>query len=224
MNRSAAIFCDFDGTVSRRDVGYALFHHFSGGRNDALLPAWKSLQMSSRECLTAEAAMVTGTREEIAHFLQSFEIDPGFVAFERTCRQNDVPLSILSDGLDLYIHPILARNGLGHLQVMSNIGRFTSHGLEIEFPWNNTSCTRCGCCKGERMAEFRESRGANPVRLAFIGDGYSDICAVAQADLLIAKKDLAKYCSERAIAYTPFDNFTEVAQILVDNGYLLRDD
>jgi 2-hydroxy-3-keto-5-methylthiopentenyl-1-phosphate phosphatase len=74
------------------------------------------------------------------------------------------------------------------------------------------------------MAEFRQSRSHTEVRLAFIGDGYSDICAVTQADLLIAKKDLALYCSERGIAYTPFDNFTEVAQILVDHGYLLRDD
>jgi 2,3-diketo-5-methylthio-1-phosphopentane phosphatase len=223
MNKSTAIFCDFDGTIARRDVGYSLFHHFSGGRNDALLPAWKSLQMSSRECLTTEAAMVKGTRDEIENFLQSFEIDPGFVAFEQLCRQNDVPLSVVSDGLDLYIHPILGRNGLGHLQVMSNIGRFKGHGLEIEFPWHNTSCTRCGCCKGERMAEFRRGRGDSPVRLAFIGDGYSDICAVAQADLLIAKKDLALYCSERGIAYTPFDNFADVAQILVDNEYLQRD-
>lgn len=168
--------------------------------------------------------MVRGTRDEIEKYLQSFEIDSGFVAFEQLCRQNNVSLTVISDGLDLYIHPILGRNGLGHLKVMSNIGRYTANGLEIEFPWHNSGCARCGCCKGERMAEFRQGRDRTEVRLAFIGDGYSDICAIEQADLLIAKKDLARYCAERGIAYTPFDNFTEVAQILVDNGYLFRDD
>jgi 2,3-diketo-5-methylthio-1-phosphopentane phosphatase len=224
MKTATAIFCDFDGTIARRDVGYAMFHHFSGGRNDALLPAWKSLQISSRECLSAEAAMVQGSREEIESFLAPFEIDPGFARFEQLCRNNQTPLFIVSDGLDLYIHPILGRNGLGHLPVMSNIGRLNGNGLEIEFPWDNASCTRCGCCKGERMAEFRRNRDNTPVRLAFVGDGYSDICAIEQADLLIAKKDLARYCAERGIPFTPFDNFTEVAQILVDNGYLLNDD
>ncbi len=224
MNSSVAIFCDFDGTVSRRDVGYAMFHHFSGGRNDALLPAWKSLEMSSRECLTAEAAMVEGSADEIQAFLSQFDIDPHFQIFERLCVKNSVPLHILSDGLDLYINPILRRNDLGHLPVMANIGRLNGHGLEIEFPWTNTECKRCGCCKGERMAEYRQSQGEMSVRLAFVGDGYSDVCAVTQADLLIAKKDLAKFCTERKIPFVPFDNFADVAQILVDNGYLRRDD
>jgi 2,3-diketo-5-methylthio-1-phosphopentane phosphatase len=223
MKSATAIFCDFDGTISRRDVGYALFHHFSGGRNDSLLPAWKNLQMSSRECLSAEAAMVSGSAEEIHQYLAQFDLDHGFAAFEQLCVRNEVPVHILSDGLDLYINQILHRNGLGHLPVMSNIGRLNGSGLEIEFPWDNTSCTRCGCCKGERMAEYRAERTDTPVRLAFVGDGYSDICAVREADLLLAKKDLAVYCTERKIPFVPFDNFADVSEILIDNGYLRRD-
>jgi 2-hydroxy-3-keto-5-methylthiopentenyl-1-phosphate phosphatase len=77
------VFCDFDGTISRRDVGYSLFHHFSKGQNELLLPDWKSGKMSSRECLTREAAMVHASSDEIFAFLEQFEIDPGFVQFEQ---------------------------------------------------------------------------------------------------------------------------------------------
>ena len=222
MVHQAAIFCDFDGTISRRDVGYSMFHHFSGGRNDALLPAWKSLRMSSRDCLLAEAAMVTASKEEILRFIEPFEIDPGFVAFEQLCRANRVPLFVISDGLDFYINAILSRAGLGHLPVMSNKGHLNGQGIVITFPWINHSCTRCGNCKGERMAEFRLDHDGEGHHLVFIGDGYSDICAVTQADLLLAKKDLAHYCREQDIAHIPFADFFEVADILVRHGYVQR--
>ncbi len=222
MVHPTAVFCDFDGTISRRDVGYSMFHHFSGGRNDALLPDWKSLRMSSRECLLAEAAMVTASRDEILRFIEPFEIDPGFVAFERLCRVNQVPLFVISDGLDFYINTILGRAGLGHLPVMSNTGHLNGHGIEITFPWTNHSCTRCGNCKGERMAEYRLDHDGAGRQLVFVGDGYSDICAVTQADLLLAKKDLAHYCREKDIAHIPFADFFEVADILVRHEYLQR--
>lgn len=215
-----AIFCDFDGTISRRDVGYNMFHHFSGGKNDSLLPAWKSLQMTSRECLSAEAAMVRASREEILAYIEPFEIDPGFAAFERQCRRQDVPLIVVSDGLDFYIKAILGRHGLAHLQVMCNTGVLNGHGIQIQFPWDNRSCMRCGNCKGERMAEYRVTNQDHPPRLVFVGDGYSDICAIAQADLLLAKKDLARHCAERQIEHIPFADFHEVADILVRHGYL----
>ena len=73
-----AVFCDFDGTITRRDVGYNIFHHFSGGKNDALLPDWKARRMTTRECLLREAAMVKASAEEIYRFIDQFEIDPGF--------------------------------------------------------------------------------------------------------------------------------------------------
>jgi 2-hydroxy-3-keto-5-methylthiopentenyl-1-phosphate phosphatase len=222
MSTSLAVFCDFDGTISRRDVGYSMFHHFSGGRNDALLPDWKALKMSSRDCLSAEAAMVDASQEEILRFVEPFEIDPGFVAFEQLCRRNQIPLFVISDGLDFYINTILGRYGLSHLPVMSNIGLFDGRGLEIKYPWTNRTCTRCGNCKGERMAEYRSDHNHAPHRLIFIGDGYSDICAVTQADILFAKKDLARYCTERQIAYNPFADFFEVADILIRQEYFKR--
>jgi len=212
------IFCDFDGTISRRDVGYNLYHHFSGGRNDLLLPDWKSGRMSSRECLTREAEMVTASTEEIMAFLDQFTIDPGFAEFDSLCRKNGVEPIILSDGLDFYIRHILGKYHLGHMRVISNIGHLNGTGLTIEFPRTNRECRRCGACKGEIIEEFRD-RCDEPVTTVFVGDGYSDVCATRAADLLFAKKDLERYCLEHKVAYTKFDTFFDVSRAMIDSGY-----
>lgn len=216
-----AVFCDFDGTVTRRDVGYSIFHHFSGGRNLELLPDWKAGRMTTRECLTREAAMVKASAEEIYSFIDRFELDHGFIEFVELCRRSDVPLMIASDGLDFYIRHILGKNGLEELMLPTNVGRPENGGLTVEFPIGNKSCPRCGVCKGERIAAFREASGGES-RIVFVGDGYSDACATGAADILFAKKDLERYCQTNKIPYLGFDNFHDVSRQLVEMDYLAR--
>jgi 2,3-diketo-5-methylthio-1-phosphopentane phosphatase len=212
-----AVFCDFDGTISRRDVGYNLFRHFSGGANAQFIPAWKSGSMSSREILTAEAALVTGTQEEILSFVMDFQIDPTFANFAKICEQEQIPLHILSDGLETYITPLLKREKLDHLPVTANRGVFTNTGMAVEFPHTNNSCTRCGSCKAERIREFRMRHG-NDATVVFVGDGMSDLCATKEADILFAKKDLEVYCQRNDIAYLQFTDFSDVLNALMARG------
>lgn len=213
------IFCDFDGTISRRDVGYSMFHHFSGGRNDALLPDWKAGRITSREVLMQEAAMVSASPAEIMAYLNQFAIDQGFKPFVDLCRKNRIQPVILSDGLDFYIRHILKRYDLSDLEVVCNVGTLHPDGLRIAFPRNNTACSRCGNCKGEIIEEYR-ARVEGPSRTIFIGDGYSDTCAATTADVLLAKKDLAHYCRTHNIAYTTYDTFFDVILLLTEQGYL----
>ena len=86
-NPETLVFCDFDGTVAKKDVGYCLFHHFSDGRNDELIPDWKAGLISSRDILTREAAMVRASGDEIYAFLDQFDLDPGFAAFAVHCSE-----------------------------------------------------------------------------------------------------------------------------------------
>jgi len=215
----SAVFCDFDGTVARRDVGYSLFHHFSGGRNDALLPGWKAGRLSTRDCLLKEAEMVRAPAAEILAFLDHFDLDPTFAPFVDHCRALGVPVVIISEGLDIYIKRVLARYGLADLPVISNLGFLENGGLRIEFPHTNHRCTRCGSCKGERIEEYRLACDT-PCRVAFVGDGYSDACAARAADLLFAKDDLQQYCEAEKIPYNRFVDFRDVAKVLIHEGYL----
>jgi len=214
-----AVFCDFDGTISRRDVGYNLFRHFSGGKNDELIPDWKAGRLSTRDCLLQEAAMVHATEEEVYRFLEQFELNPGFVEFVRLCQASSVDLFVVSDGLDFYIRHLLEHNNLEHLSVIANRGRLENGGIKVEFTHHNRTCRRCGNCKGERIQEYRNGK-SQKTRVVFVGDGYSDTCATAEADLIFAKKDLEQYCLINDIVFYKYDDFFDVARKMVELGYL----
>lgn len=203
------VFTDFDGTISKRDIGYSMFHHFSGGKNDELLPDWKSGVITSREVLTREAEMVDATEQEIRDFIDTIDIDQYFPEFVDICRQNDIPIQVVSDGLDFYIKHLLQKNKLGDLKVYSNKAVFDGRKLRIEFPIENKNCLRCGICKGELIENYRAA-SKEDVRVIFIGDGYSDTCAALKTDILFAKKDLQKYCVEEKIYYNSYNTFDDV--------------
>ena len=208
----SAIFCDFDGTVAQQDVGYRLFTHFSDGRNNALLPDWKSKKLSTRECLVMEAELVNAPCEEILSFIDQFELDSGFSEFVARCRSKDIPVVVISEGLDLYICHLLTKFDLAELPVICNRGRCSDGRIEISFPFSNANCRWCGSCKGERMAEYRKLSGG--VKVVFVGDGYSDACAADEADILLAKKDLVTYCNDNDIPYNAFNTFDDVGELL----------
>lgn len=213
------IFCDFDGTVARRDVGYNLFHHFSNGKNNELIPDWKAGILSTRDCLRQEAAMVRAQPDEIFKFLDGFELCNGFVEFVELCEDTGTVLTILSEGLDFYISHILKKNNVPGVPFLSNHGILENGTITVEFPHENHTCRRCGNCKGERIAEFKATF-EDDTRVIFIGDGYSDACGVKEADVIFAKKDLEQYCLKHNIKFNDYDDFFDVATRLIQCGHL----
>ncbi|MEE8575703.1 MAG: MtnX-like HAD-IB family phosphatase [candidate division Zixibacteria bacterium] len=205
------IFCDFDGTVARRDVGYHMYHEFSGGRNDALLPDWKSGKLSTRDCLRKEAEMVTVESDQFFQFMDQFQLDDGFAEFQSRCEQAGLKLTIISDGLDIYIRYLFDKSGLKCPDLICNQGKLVDSHLEIVFPYDDPNDTGGGVCKGERIAEFR-SRAEGSVKVLFVGDGLSDASAASEVDLLFAKKDLKVYCEEKKLSYVVWDDFFDVTK------------
>ncbi|MFQ6008675.1 MAG: MtnX-like HAD-IB family phosphatase [Candidatus Zixiibacteriota bacterium] len=214
-----AVFCDFDGTITRRDVGYHLFRHFSGGKNEKLIPDWKAGRLSTRDCLVQEAAMVHASEDAIYRFLDQFELDKGFAPFVKLSLLQNVDIFIISDGLDFYINYILKRHKLNYLPVLANIGRLENDRIIVEFPYRNHTCHKCGSCKGERIREYKDS-SPSPNRIIFVGDGYSDACALKEADFIFAKKDLEEYCLSYDITCYTYDDFHDVAQQMITLGHI----
>jgi len=157
--------------------------------------------------------------DEVEEFIDQFEIDPGFPQFVARCRQSSVPVVIASGGFEFYIRQLLKKYDLDHLPLLCNRARLVNERVEIEFPYRDRDCRRCGNCKGERIREFRVENGGKG-RVVFVGDGYSDVCAVAEADIVYAKKDLEKYCQLNDIGYRPYSRFTDIESELVRDGYL----
>ena len=212
-DKAYAVFCDFDGTIARRDVGYHMYHHFTGGRNDELVPDWKSGKLTTRECMAIESSMVRTTPDEFYQYLDTHELDETFLPFVESCRQNDIPITILSDGLDIYVTYLLKKHRVPALPLISNRGHLEKGGLRVEFPYPDPNHTGGGVCKGDRIAEFRAQDKLDR-EVIFVGDGMSDIGAIPQVDLLFAKKDLRQYCERQNIPYNGFNTFDDVSREL----------
>ncbi len=203
-----SLFIDFDGTIAVQDVGNRLFTAFSGGRNYDIVERWKRREVTSVVCLTKEAELISASRSELVDFVSQFEIDEGFGGLCDLCRENDIPVMVISDGLDLYIHAILDRHGFGDIPVMSNRAVFENGRLRIEFPQLDHSCGFCGNCKGSAIR--RLTRDVD--KSIFIGDGYSDLCAIDVSDYLFAKADLANYLAQSGREFIPYENLCDVTE------------
>jgi len=205
------IFSDFDGTIARRDVGNRLFHYFSEGKSEEVVARWKAGEIDSRECLRRESELARDTTlEEFYEFVDGFDLDPGFGDLVTLCRSHDLPLYIVSDGLDLYIRHLLDRHGLDGLPVFSNRAIIDEGRLNITWPYSDQSCGQCGNCKGYHVRRLKK-----PAQTAiYIGDGRSDVCAVPEADIIFAKGDLAEHCRKENIDFFVFDDFSTVTEAI----------
>jgi 2,3-diketo-5-methylthio-1-phosphopentane phosphatase len=201
-----SIFIDFDFTITTDDVGNRFFTFFSDGENEPVVKRWLNREVSSYTCLTEEARLCRGDYDAFVDYVDRFEIDSGFERLIHYCNSHNLPMYILSDGLDFYIKHILNKYGFGNVPFFSNRAVFTGDGLEIELPYYSEDCPECGNCKGNRIRELKRPDD----RVVYIGDGFSDICGVREADLIFAKDDLAKHLKQNGNKFYEYDNLSQV--------------
>ena len=204
------LFCDFDGTVALEDVGDRLFQTLAYDSWKEPVERWKRGEISSRECLEIECSGVRVSPREMEEFLRHFELDPTFPDFVRCCREEGIPLYILSDGLDFYIRYLLERYGLEDIPFFSNRLCFSDGRLVPEFPYFTPSCGMCGNCK---VAHIRRLRRKGDL-VVHIGDGLSDRFAAEEADVVFAKGELLEYCRNTGLSCRPFRDFRDVREAL----------
>jgi len=212
------LFVDFDGTVARADVGNTFFRMFGGERCMELVRAYRAGEISAEECFRRETETI-GSADPAAldAFVRAQEIPPGFPELVQFCRTHAIRCSIVSDGLDFYIHGVLARMDLEGLPVFSNTVVWHPDGDgrvkgSINFPHANAECDGCGCCKRNGVLN---GSGEEDV-IVYVGDGYSDRCPVEYADIVFARDALQTYCQQNNISYYLFDSFVDVADRLAE--------
>ncbi|MFQ5751575.1 MAG: MtnX-like HAD-IB family phosphatase [bacterium] len=204
------IFCDFDGTVAKNDVGSLLFKTFADNRCYEIVKQWKEGKISARECLIAECRITRVTKLELEKFVDTQALDTFFIDFYEYCKAQNMEIEIVSDGLDFYINRMLTNHGLiSSVTIRSNRLVFLNQTqIRPEFPYFEKGCGRCGNCKGIHVRQARSF--GHPV--IYIGDGLSDRCGAKEADLVFAKRDreLLAYCRQKQIPHSEFYDFRDV--------------
>jgi 2,3-diketo-5-methylthio-1-phosphopentane phosphatase len=203
----ASLFIDFDGTISPVDISNRFFTRFASPDAARAVEDWKRGLISSTECLRREVDAYRGDMSALKEFAESQEIDEGFFRIKQVCDERGIDISIVSDGLDYYIRPFLAVHGVDET-LYANCLEVKGDRRELSFPHYNGECGRCGNCKSSHVKAARDRGKA----IIYVGDGLSDKCGASQADIVFAKRDLARYCEESGVPCTRFDHLDEVAR------------
>ena len=207
------ILCDFDGTIVEFDtVEYIL---------EELVPdSWRIYdeqlergEITLAECMKKEVAMIKKTKDEIISLVEGVKIRPGFEDFVEYCRLNDIPISIVSAGLDFLIKHILKINNIGEIPIYAPAARcYGKRGIVLSFkhlPGN-------GDFKEGIVENFREIA----MNVSYIGDGIGDYNAARAADFVFAIKGrkLASFCKKQGLDCVEISDFNDIISYLVESN------
>ncbi len=207
-----ALLCDFDGTIAKGDVGFRIYTHFGDDRWEEINKRWRRGEISSKECLIGEYSLIDASEEEVKQFISDMEIDTGFLSLIKTCRENDIPIYIISDGFDFYIKTLLEKYGISDIDIYCNNLSFDGRKVKLSFPYYDKGCGKCGNCKVLHIINLKKEGKT----VVYIGDGLSDKFASRYADVVFAKDELMEYLENNGIEFNKFSCLDDVHKWLND--------
>lgn len=199
-NPKYIFFTDFDGTVTTADsndymtdnIGYGLEKRVQGNKD--VLHGLVHFRDSFQDMMDSIDAPFDQCIELLK---QHITLDPGFKEFYAWSRENNVPIVILSGGMQPVIRALLDNllgKGLWDIQVVSNdvAPREGKGGINEKGGWriNFHDDSIHGHDKSIEIRKY-SSLPARPI-MFYAGDGVSDLSAAKETDLLFAKADKGK--------------------------------
>lgn len=217
-NFNFAIFCDFDGTITKNDTIDYFLSIFANDKWLDIETLWKRGEIGSKECLEKQLKCVENISEsQLYEFIENVEIDESimnfleFISKIEIMNKKKIDVYVISDGFDVFINNILKKYGINYfVEVFSNKLKCENNKMLPSFPFYNSKCKKkSGLCKCEIIKNMKKGK-----RVIYIGDGISDICASGLADILFAKGSLAEYCSDKNINHVKFETFRDICEYL----------
>jgi 2,3-diketo-5-methylthio-1-phosphopentane phosphatase len=197
---------DFDGTLSVGDTVDAMLERFAEPAWTAVEQQWLDGRITAIECMQAQLRMVKTDHVTLENFFRSIQLDASFLPFYRHVSQF-AEVAIVSDGLDHAIKVAMRNAAMPDLPVYANKLHFEPDGIDISWPHRNLACKGGnGVCK---CAVARNLSGGDQ-RVVLIGDGKSDACLAAEADVVFAKSGLIRHCEANNIPHYKFQTFADV--------------
>ncbi len=205
-----AVLTDFDGTITLEDVAEKILEEFAPPEWWEIEELHRERKIGTRETMARQFALVRAKEDDLLEFVDRHaRVDETFSAFAEFCQHQGILLEIVSEGLDFYIRHLLRKWEID-VPLRTNRTTFEDGRVRIAYPWADATCNLCGTCKLLRLFELR----VQGYRVAYVGDGHSDLCPAVEADLVFAKRELADLCREEAIDFIPFRDFSDIRRRL----------
>jgi 2-hydroxy-3-keto-5-methylthiopentenyl-1-phosphate phosphatase len=209
-----AVLVDFDGTACLHDVAEHLLMAFGEDSWLTFDEAVAGGEIGTREAISAQAAMVRGTTEDlVAYSVAHCPMDPTFAPFASWLQASGVPVALVSDGFGFYIEPLLQAAGIEGIAVITNDwNKPDDLPARMTYVSGHPECVGCGTCKMQAVRRYQERHG--PV--AFVGEGASDRYGALYADIVFAKDVLPSICRSDGVPFLEWTDFEDVRRALED--------
>ena len=204
---SPAFLTDFDDTAAVQNVAELLLNRFGDTTWTQVRQQFRDGQINLKEYQELTFRNIRADRSAMQHYVREYaRLRPYFSELRSYCRSNNIPMAVVSQGLDFYISALLERDGFGDVPIYA-VDTIFEHG-RISYHYNHVypGRERQGNSKALVVEQFQKQG----YYVVFAGDGASDQEASQQADMVFAHRTLARFCDEQGIDYKPFTDFESI--------------
>lgn len=211
--KNPAIICDFDGTITETDNIIAIMKKFAPPEWNELKNGVLSQDISIKEGVGKMFQLLPSSiKQEIVDYIVNHaKIREGFQDFVEYTKEKQIPLYIVSGGIDFFVYPLL--NGLvKYDHIYCNIADFSEDKINIIWPHTcDENCdNHCGCCKPSLIRKLTNKEQD----IIVIGDSITDLQAAKLADFVLARDLLLEKCKELKLPHNSFTTFYDVIKVL----------
>jgi 2,3-diketo-5-methylthio-1-phosphopentane phosphatase len=203
------VLCDFDGTITTIDTAEFILARFAQGDWRLFERQFENGKITLEECLTRQFSLVRASEKQILEELKGVvTFRPDFKKLVECCRENHIPLIIVSAGLDFVIQHFLKLNHCQDLvEVYAAKTAFSANGIRFTFP---TLLYKSSDNFKHDIVKHYESQGR---KVVYIGDGSADYKAAKNSDYSFAIEGsrLARLCKSHGI---PCKNITDFQKVI----------
>ncbi|KAH7355039.1 HAD-like domain-containing protein [Rhexocercosporidium sp. MPI-PUGE-AT-0058] len=214
-------FTDFDGTITQRDSNDFLTDNLGYGQalrkqgNQDVLHD----RMSFRDSFQGMMDSVKTPYDQcIKTLLENIKLDVGFKQFFEWARQNNMPVVVLSSGMEPIIRALLTHlvgKEADEIQIVSNdVAPREGKSINEEGGWQIVfhDDSHFGHDKSLEIRPYGQLPDSERPIMFYAGDGVSDLSAAKETDLLFAKKgqDLITYCVRESVPFTVFEDWSSI--------------
>ena len=215
------IYLDFDGTITKKDTIGAFLQSFADEKWIDIEQDWINGKIDSKTCMQLQLDLIQNlTKKDFEAFLDSIELQDGFLEFYKITQKNNMETIILSDGFDVFIDYTLKKANLdikfysNHLEILNKSGFLK---FKLFHPNKDKNCKlSLGNCKCAKIKQ--DTTGYK--KFIYAGDGLSDRCIASKSNLLFAKNSLKNHCLKNNINFIGFNDFFDILNYLSKEGII----
>lgn len=144
--------------------------------------------------------------------LDNISLDPGFATFYAWCLSQDIPVVVLSSGMQPIIRALLTKligPTADKIDIISN-----DVDIHEDGSWDIIFHDDSHFGHDKSLAIKPYAALKTPPTMVYCGDGVSDLSAARETDLLFAKRgrDLVAYCVKEGMPFSVFDSFKDIQE------------